>query len=231
VSDPADHDCFPPDAPPDIPPDAVEVPTRAVWAEPGCQGFDCVLGDQVVGYRVRTGDGLLVREGALKDGVPHGVERTYDSDGALDFQTGRCHGVEHGVARQWDKGQLLGTYTLNHGTGLDQYLGGAHSLLEERYLLDGNRHGFERWWNEDNHTVWMESHFQRGQNHGIFRRWNHTGRLMRGYPQYFVEGRHVTKRQYLKSADDDPTLPPFRGEENRPERELPAEYVQAQSRA
>jgi hypothetical protein len=228
VSNTANHDCFPPDAPPEIPPEAVEVHDPTASIEAGHRAFDCVIDGQVVGARVRDERGTLVREYALKDGVWHGIERWYDQDGALEFETSRCHGAEHGIAKQWDKGRLIGTYTMDHGTGLDLWRGSDGSLLEERYVKDSYRHGFERWWNGDDRSVWMESHFRVGVEHGIFRKWLRRPYLTRGYPQYFVNDKRVTKRQYLKAAAGDPTLPPFREEDNRPERQLPAEYVAAQ---
>lgn len=95
-------------------------------------------------------------------------------------------------------------------------------LAEEREYQDGLRHGYERWWNCDNATVWQEEHYWRGEPHGIFRRWNERGALRRGYPRYFVAGRQVARRKYERARRDDPTLPPFTLADNAPGRRLPA---------
>jgi hypothetical protein len=76
---------------------------------------------------------------------------------------------------------------------------------------------------EDETSVFMERHFQRGVLHGIRRDWNVHGRLRRGYPKYYVRGEQVCKRQYVRAAAADPTLPPFRVEDNNPGRVFPAE--------
>ena len=47
------------------------------------------------------------------------------------------------------------------------------------------------------------------------------GRLRRGYPKYFVAGGQVSRRQYIKAAASDASLPPFRKAENRPRRRFP----------
>jgi hypothetical protein len=184
--------------------------------------YDCVLKGERVGCRVRRSDGRLVREIGIKDGHQHGLWREWDAEGRLTFETFYLNGIEHGTARHWHEGVLQITYHLDHGTGVDLW-GSFDSLSEERHLLAGQRHGYERWWNGDNRTVWQEEHFRNGAEHGIFRRWQH-GRLRRGYPQYFVDGRRVTKRQYLKACAGDPFLPAFRSEENAPGRTLPGEY-------
>jgi hypothetical protein len=82
-----------------------------------------------------------------------------------------------------------------------------------------------RWWTHDetghNEKVYDESHYRHGTQHGIFRRWNENDKLSRGYPQYYVNGERVTKRQYERACRTDPTLPPFRAEDNLPQRPLP----------
>ena len=110
-----------------------------------------------------------------------------------------------------------------HGTGVDLWFMRPGVISEERHCLDGLRHGYERWWGEDNTRVWEESHFWHGVEHGIFRQWNRVGRLRRGYPRYFVSAQRVTKRQYLQATHRDSTLPIFIEEENLPVRQMPEE--------
>ena len=114
---------------------------------------------------------------------------------------------------------------MEHGTGTDLWYCAPGVLSEEREYLNGNRHGYERWWNSDNQTVYEESHFQIDINHGIFRQWNNHGKLRRGYPQYFVAGERMTKCQYERACLKDSTLPPFLASDNQPMRQLPAEVV------
>ncbi|KAB8140352.1 hypothetical protein F8S13_24285 [Chloroflexia bacterium SDU3-3] len=111
---------------------------------------------------------------------------------------------------------------MEHGTGVDLWFGGPGTLAEERHCLDGDRHGYERWWNSDNRTIWLEGHFWHGEEHGIFREWSARGRLRRGYPRYFVAGQQVDRRRYERARRVDPSLPPPLANENAPLRPLPA---------
>jgi hypothetical protein len=86
----------------------------------------------------------------------------------------------------------------------------------------GHRHGFEWWINEDQASVHHELHWREDIAHGIERCWKLKGRLRRGYPKYFVAGQQVIRRQYIKAAARDASLPPFRMAENRPRRVFPS---------
>jgi hypothetical protein len=55
-------------------------------------------------------------------------------------------GLAHGIAKQWHQGQLIGSYTMVHGTGLDLWWQSSDRLIwlsEARYYRDGYRDGFE----------------------------------------------------------------------------------------
>jgi hypothetical protein len=142
-------------------------------------------------------------------------------------------GLEHGTARQWaEDGTLVGTYEMDHGSGLDLWWtsaseAGTWHLSEARNMLAGDRHGFEWWIDVDQRGADRESHFADGLEHGIQRDWNSAGRLRRGYPKYYVNGHRANKRQYLRAAKLDSSLPPFREEDNRPERQFPPEVAMA----
>src|SRR6266849_4842311 len=207
-----------------IPADAEDVFVEATTN--GEQRYDCVLHGQIVGYRLRDAAGRLVIERAVKDGVRHGRERHWGSEGHLEFETTYVNGLEHGVAQQWCKGRVVGSYRLEYGTGVDLWRHCTAALAEERHCQQGDRHGFERWWTGDDVTVWEEGHYWHGEPHGIFRAWNAHGRLRRGYPQYMIRGRRVKKRQYLRAAASDHSLPPFRDADNAPRRPLPREYAE-----
>lgn len=161
----------------------------------------------------------------MKGNLMHGPFREFDSEGRLEHQSFYHLGKEHGLARQYADGKLIGTYRMKHGTGADLWYFSKGCLSEERYYQDGRRHGFERWWDLDNKTVWQESHFCMDVQHGIFREWNFQGKLRRGFPQYFIQGRKVTRRKYLSAAKSDPTLLPFVEKDNLPRRSLPSKLM------
>lgn len=181
------------------------------------------LDGERIGFRSWDEDGNLDMEYQMRDGIMHGSFRTYWDNGLISEVAIYIHGKEHGVSKQYDHtGALIGSYTMNHGTGIDLWFERKGVLAEERHYLDGQRHGHERWWTGDNATISEEEHFHHGKAHGIFRRWNAKGKLRRGFPRYFVSGEQVTKRQYERARRTDPTLPPFLIEDNAPQRTLPS---------
>ena len=208
---------------PFFPPQAVEQVDER-W--PGGQRRSAwyVIDGRRTGRRFWEDDGPVRMEYRVDDdGRIHGPLRTFHGSGAILEEQNWVHGKEHGVSRQYDEsGAPIGSYELDNGTGVDLWFEAAGVLAEERYLKDGRFHGFERWWDGYNATVWAESHFFEGIEHGVFRKWNDRDRLCRGFPRYFVRGRRVRKREYLRACATDPTLPPFNDADNRPERPLPA---------
>lgn len=188
-----------------------------------------ILKRKVVGVRQFDENGLVEFECPLRNGVTHGT--LYDfCDGVVTFAEHYSNGLAHGTARQWSTdGELIGTYTMEHGTGLDlwrlegKWEDGGVYLHEVRYLKDGNWHGFEWWLNEDQKSVHSENHFWENLQHGIERSWNSEGRLRRGFPRYWVRNVRVTKRKYLRECLKDSSLPPFRGQDNLPTRKFPPE--------
>jgi antitoxin component YwqK of YwqJK toxin-antitoxin module len=148
---------------------------------------------QKVGSRWWDDDGTLSMEYGMKGNLMHGPFRTFDSEGRLSHQSSYQFGKEHGLARQYANGKLIGSYRMKHGTGADLWYAYEGCVAEERYYQDGKLHGYERWWDVDNKTIHQESHFCMNLQHGILREWNSQGKLCRGFPQYFIQGRKVTR--------------------------------------
>jgi hypothetical protein len=188
---------------------------------------ECRLSGKVVGIRYYDVSGDLESESPFHNGKLHGRVYFFES-GKASFCEPFSNGLPDGTARQWSEdGQLIGTYTMKHGTGLDLWrcqLSGILYLSEARYYKDGMRHGFEWWLDFANQkSVWNESHYYEGRNHGIEREWNSADHLSRGYPKYWVKGQRVTKRQYISACSKDPTLPAFRLKDNKNKRDFPPE--------
>jgi antitoxin component YwqK of YwqJK toxin-antitoxin module len=188
------------------------------------------LGRGLVGIRWFFETGEPEFEEPRKNGELHGIKYCWHGPGLLSSAEPYVDGLPHGTARQWDtNGRLIGTYRMVRGTGIDLWRqpldDGRAYLSEVLYLQNGRRHGYEWWLEEDQSGVFIERHWHAGQLHGIEREWNRNGRLRRGYPKYHVRGNPVTKRQYLKAAAADPTLPPFRLQDNKPARIFPAEIA------
>lgn len=213
----------------DIPTGAVEQLVSEYRREGGAIYYrimDYLLNGVLVGQRSYAQNEQLVIETPLKNGEKHGREYTWDEDGNLSLIEPYLNGKIHGTAKQYGRhGQVIGTYSLRHGTGFDIWRDeseeGTISISEIHSLREGLPHGYEWWLRPKPHTVWHERHWEQGQYHGIERLWNWEGKLSRGYPKYWIRDQQVTKRQYLRAAQDDPTLPPFQLKENSPRRRFP----------
>jgi hypothetical protein len=188
---------------------------------------ECLFDGRLVGYRYYDDNGRLQIETPLKDGTNHGRAIHWNGDDKLNFIEPYFEGKVHGTAKQYQNGKVIGTYKMIHGTGYDvwrnQIADGPIYVSEIHSMRDGSKHGFEWWLNEDQKSVHEEKHWYEGSYHGIEREWHRSGKLMRGYPKYWVHGEAVTKRQYVQAAQKDPTLPPFRLKDNSPWREFPPE--------
>jgi antitoxin component YwqK of YwqJK toxin-antitoxin module len=165
-------------------------------------------------------------ETPLKEGKKHGREYTWNDEGSLESIEPYFEGKLHGLSRQYGrKGNVIGTYRCVYGTGLDIWRqekeDGTVFVSEIHSLKDGLPHGYEWWLEVDQHTVWQERHWREGLLHGIERVWNNKSKLHRGYPKFWIQDQAVTKRKYLKTVEVDKTLPPFRVEDNHPQRQFP----------
>jgi len=215
-----------------IPKTARERVTATFVDNPKKYQAEYVLNGEIVGIRYFHGTGDVEVERPLKNGLTHGTMYWSDTPGRISFAEPYSNGLPHGVARQWsDDGKLIGTYTMKRGTGIDLWRcersgrKGSYYLSEARYLKDGKWHGFEWWLKESRKSLWQERHFREDELHGNERRWNWNGRLDRGYPRYWVSGKRVAKRQYLRECARDPALPTFREKDNRPQRKFPPEVA------
>jgi hypothetical protein len=196
-----------------------------------------LLNGEIVGVRQFDLNGQLEFERPMKNGATHGMLYQID-DGVVTFAEPYRNGLAHGTAKQWSyDGELIGTYTMKHGTGLDLWRckktwGNRRVFLAEvRYVKQGKWHGFEWWLNEDQTSVHDEHHFWENLQHGVQRSWNSGGRLRRGYPRYWVNNKQVNKREYLRARTNDPNLPPFRKSDNLPRRKFPPEVLDAMTSA
>jgi hypothetical protein len=161
----------------------------------------------------------------LKGGKKHGLSVEWD-DACVVFVEPYENGVAHGVAKHFDTdGKLLLETRYVRGTGVDLWCDLFNRTLAEETWLEGGSVTDVRRWNPDQRTVWLEERYRDGQEHGIFRQWNDRGRLRRGFPRYFVQGKRVDKRTYARRAEKDPTLPRCEPRDDDPRRRLPAAYV------
>ena len=175
-------------------------------------------------------DDKLMMEYGLKRGKKHGTQYEWYEPGRLCSAEPYVNGVPHGIARQWaPDGRLIGTYRLNHGCGLDLWRDlredGSIFLSEAAYWRKLGGITIDWLINEDQKTIWREYLRPGERGGGIEREWNDKGRLRRGYPEYYANGRQVSKRQYAAACKKDPALPPLRPEDDKPQRTFPPEVA------
>jgi antitoxin component YwqK of YwqJK toxin-antitoxin module len=162
----------------------------------------------------------------MKNGLKHGREITRTDDGQLLLIEPYVQGKVHGTAKQYGRnGNVIGTYTLVHGTGVDiwrQEEGDGTVFVSEIHSSQyGFPDGFEWGFASSKQDLWLERHWHRGKVHGIERVWNRTDKLRRGYPRFYIDDRPVSKQEYIEMTLTDKSLPVYREADNRPDREWP----------
>jgi hypothetical protein len=221
-----------------IPRNIVEKPVRD-FKQDGAHYYDrvmdCFFDGILVGQRVYNREGMMVLETPIQDGLRHGWEFTWDDDGRLLLMEPYVKGKIHGMAEQYGKeGNIIGTYTLVHGTGFDIWRQENEDktvfVSEIHSLQDGLPHGNEWHFATPNYELWHERSWHMGKLHGIERIWNSKGKLRRGYPRFHVLDQVVSRQKYLKLAQADRTLPTYREEDNLAQRNFPTEIQELMSR-
>src|ERR1700722_1847277 len=140
------------------------------------------LGRNYVGQRVYGRNGLLEFECSYRNGKRHGWEYAWSHDGTLLSAEPFSNGIVHGTVRVWgESGALLGSYTMDHGTGVDFWwieLEGRAQLSEARVVVENLMDGYEFWFAWFNPgELQKEKWWSKGDLHGIEREWNKRGRL------------------------------------------------------
>ncbi|NMO17387.1 hypothetical protein HPC49_06550 [Pyxidicoccus fallax] len=209
---------------PSIPARAEERITQ--WDEDGLKrASEFWLDGACVGRAYWNPDGTPNVATGLRDGAPVGYQIEYHDHGFL-YAEPFVDGLHQGWAKQYGRrGRLLLMSPFKRGTGTDYWCDEKGRLAEEHPLVAGKPSGWERWWWEDQQTVYSETHWHAGEWHGITRHWT-GGKLDRGYPKFFIHQEQVSKRAYLAAARTDPTLPPYRPEDDSPERPLPERFLE-----
>jgi hypothetical protein len=116
----------------------------------------------------------------------HGCYRTWYFNCQLTEELRYHHGRLHGISRQWDEiGRLLGSFTMNHGTGTQRYWHNNGQLRLEMDSVNGKFHGRTRIWLRDG-TLVQEN--------------------------YLIGNVDVTRADYLKAARKNPDWPQYKGQ-------------------
>lgn len=197
-----------------------------------CVGY--YLAGKLVGHRYWDEEGELYLEYGIKNGKKHGREYYFCyPHGQPDEMTPYRNGLPHGIAMQFNqRGEILITSEMKKGVGLDLWCDSLnHTLSEEQYYPNKNECGYRRNWNEDEKTIYEEYYWLSPHGyHGIWREWNESGKLRRGFPRYYIQGKQVTKRSYQADCLQDRSLIPYREADDSPIRPLPKQYLAQRKR-
>jgi len=121
----------------------------------------------------------------LKNGLRHGVSRTWHKNGVLATEEPYQNDLLHGTCCQWDEsGRLLGRYEMVHGNGI------------------------QRLWH-DNGRLQMEITTRSGEACGRSRIWLADGTLISD--NLYLHQKSVSAAEYRAAASQDKSLPKFRG--------------------
>ena len=129
-------------------------------------------------------NGVLEMEETFRDQKLHGRRRTWHRNGQIATEEFYLEGLLRGIVRQWNEdGKLLGSYEVQHGTGLQKSWHDNGKLRHEFSTVDGKFCGRDRLWLRD-------------------------GTLISDH--IFLHGRSVTVAEYRKAMAKDPSLPKLR---------------------
>lgn len=140
-------------------------------------------------------NGVVATEEGLHRGKLHGRRRTWHRNGKLASEEIYHDGLLHGICRQWNEsGRLLGSFRMQHGTGV------------------------QKSWH-DNGRLNLEFSTVGGQFYGRSRLWLHDGTLVSD--KVYLKGRVITPDEYRKVAKHNSDLPKLRGRVVKPRRPTP----------
>jgi hypothetical protein len=185
-------------------------------------------GGKRVGVRRWWNDGTLAHEWATDGNDHHGRWVHFHTNGVPDLEASYRNGKRHGIRVQFDRdGWAIGTSEFRGGDGVDLWFhrppSGPPALGEEWTYQNDFLHGPERWWTR--RRVHRENFWFNGRQQGIVREWTIRGRLRRGMPQFWINGKQIAKADYLKARKSDLTLPRYSARDNSASRSFPAELV------
>ncbi len=170
-------------------------------------------------------------EYGLRNNQMHGWFRTWYSNGMLCEESYYLEDKEHGIAKQFnDQGELIGTYQMNYGTGVDLWYQEKASWRKNDTIKMVSATATNVGGMGITKPFTVSSTFSKALNMAFIESGTRKVRLGRGFPKYFVKGEKVTLVQYLKACSQDESLPKYLESDNN-WRRLPLRDAAKQSRA
>jgi antitoxin component YwqK of YwqJK toxin-antitoxin module len=194
------------------------------------------VGTERVGVREFYDNGKLAEERLYRHDKLHGVLRQYHLNGKLFAERPYRDGVMDGEFRFWDEdGELMGSSKIEKGTGFlreydNPYLNvhetetpyrnnqiHGRQILWGRFLdcegigfqisnyVDGQLQGIVVVRHEDG-LLLSWSYFKDDHLHGTVTYLNRDGKVVTGYPRYYLRRKKVTAAEFEGAASGDPEL-------------------------
>ena len=189
------------------------------------------VGGKPIAWLTWTHEYRLLSERPYKDGKIHGVEIERDDAGRVRWCQQWSNGQMHGPLMQFDSYGLpiLVTF-LTHGCGADMWMGqaqksGYEHMDEYHEINNGAPHGISRWGNPC--RPHSEEWFRNGKRHGVFREWTPNGKLLPGFPKFYLNEKPVSQAVYEAAQSKDATLPRYRKSEDNNKRSAPLKVAEA----
>ncbi len=192
------------------------------------------MGNEFVGERRFFRDQItLYQETLYRDGQKHGLQRKWYENGNLRYKIPYKNGVIHGICKHYNaKGKLIDESTMEQGTGVMRFWREGGEQLESQCAyranrkngmcrewfpngricsevpyVDGKREGRVRFYYLSGGAV-QDMHYRAGKKHGILRLWDQQGKLEKPVG-FWMDGKEITKTEYLKACEDDSSLPRY----------------------
>jgi len=141
-------------------------------------------------------NGQLASESNWLHDMPNGVNRNWHSNGVLAMEAPVKSGCTEGTVKQWDdKGNLLGSFEMRDGTGIQRIWYPNGPLKVEMSVVNGQFCGRQRTYFEDGEFC---------------------------AEAYWLKGRQVSKKKYLEACAKDTALPRYEDDGVKPTWKLPS---------
>lgn len=174
--------------------------------------------------------GTLIKRELFKNGLLHGIQRSWYRNGVLKDESPYRDNIRDGMFRHWDEqGRLVGQYSLTQGTGTLRIYSSTGELIQEESFKDNRYNGLAMKCYEsrkDRSFVWyrdskligngysffadgllqtLSSFSDAGEMHGPYVRFDHEGKVLEKL--WFIHGEQVSEEGYTKAAAITPSLP------------------------
>ena len=178
--------------------------------------------------------GQLVERALYKDGVEHGVQRSWHQNGQARSEAPFKNGVMHGTFRHWNEtGQLIGQYEITNGNGIRKIYNAVGYLVHEQAIANSRGNGLRMEMLLDgvrslisqkdgqiigkSYSVYPSGSLSSlscssasGFSHGPRLDFSKEGVVTT--KQWFVSNKEVTESEYAAAASNDPSLPAYLSE-------------------